>query len=170
MQEIAEQMKIVLVDYTPKLLWALGLFLLFWFAGHIMKRILIRLARNRLPEQKQAVVFIAKALRTTLVVIGLITAFGTLGVNVSAMVAGLGLTGFALGFALKDVLSNSLAGVKILFYQPFRLNQTIRILNFQGTVTHVDLRYTELATEEGKILIPNAKIFTESLILVAQPE
>ena len=44
---------------------------------------------------------------------------GTLGINVSALVAGLGLTGFALGFAFRDALSNVLAGVMILLYHPF---------------------------------------------------
>ena len=42
---------------------------------------------------------------------------GILGVDIAALVAGLGLTGFALGFTLKDALSNLLAGILILFYQ-----------------------------------------------------
>ena len=50
---------------------------------------------------------------------GLVTALGTLGVDVSALVAGLGLTGFALGFAVKDTISNILAGVLLLVYRPF---------------------------------------------------
>ena len=54
--------------------------------------------------------------KLSLIVFGLVTALGTAGVNVSALVAGLGLTGFALGFAFRDVLSNLLAGVLILLY------------------------------------------------------
>ena len=46
-------------------------------------------------------------------IFGFVTALGSVGVDVSALVAGLGLTGFALGFALKDTISNLLSGVLI---------------------------------------------------------
>ena len=61
----------------------------------------------------------AMAARVTLLVAGIVTALGTVGVDVSALVAGLGLTGFALGFAIKDTISNILAGVLLLVYRPF---------------------------------------------------
>jgi len=84
----------------------------------------------------------------------------TLGVNVSALVAGLGLTGFALGYALKDSISNLLAGILILIYRPFGINNKVKVDKNEGTVTHIDLRYTTLENETGKILIPNSKLFT----------
>ena len=52
--------------------------------------------------------------------LGVITALGTIGVDVTGLVAGFGLTGFAVGFAMKDALANLLAGVMILLYRPFR--------------------------------------------------
>ena len=51
---------------------------------------------------------------------------GTVGVDVSALVAGLGLAGFAIGFALRDAVSNTLAGVLVLMYQPFRVGDDIK--------------------------------------------
>ena len=77
----------------------------------------------------------ARAVRTTLIVIGFISALGTLGIDVTAMVAGLGLTGFALGFALKDVLSNAVAGVLILFYRPFALGDRIVVSSMRQNDT-----------------------------------
>ena len=53
------------------------------------------------------------------IAIGLVTGFGTMGIDVSALIAGLGLSGFALGFALRDAVSNLIAGVLILLYRPF---------------------------------------------------
>ena len=95
----------------------------------------------------------------------MISAFGTLGIDISAMVAGLGLTGFALGFALKDTITNLLAGVLILLYKPFDIANEIQIANFKGKVISIDLRYTQLEDVGNKILIPNAKLFTDPIIV-----
>jgi small-conductance mechanosensitive channel len=97
---------------------------------------------------------------------GVITALGTAGVNVSALVAGLGLTGFALGFALRDALSNLLAGILILIYRPFKRHDRISVAGFEGIVIETDLRYTTLQGEDKRILIPNATLFTHSIVLL----
>jgi small-conductance mechanosensitive channel len=78
-------------------------------------------------------------------------------------VAGLGLTGFALGFALKDVLSNLLAGVLILIYRPFHRQDRVMVAGFEGTIADIDLRYTTLEAEDRRILIPNATLFTNAI-------
>ena len=93
-----------------------------------------------------------------------------IGINVSALVAGLGLTGFALGFALKDILSNLIAGVLILLYRPFRVNDYIMVTGLEGAVTEIDLRYTTLQKEGQKFLIPNSVLFTNSIGLVEHRE
>ncbi len=101
-----------------------------------------------------------------LTIFGFITALGTLGINVSALVAGLGLTGFALGFALKDTISNLLSGVLILLYRPFEKGNRIKISGYEGIVVSIDLRYTELESEGNKVLIPNSKLFTDSVTVL----
>ena len=98
-----------------------------------------------------------------LLAFGTVSALGTMGINVTALVAGLGLTGFALGFALKDVLSNFLAGVLILLYRPFELNDHIVVAGSEGIVTEIDLRYTTLQKEGQKFLIPNSVLITNSI-------
>ena len=101
--------------------------------------------------------------------IGLITALGTLGVDVTALVAGLGLTGFALGFALKDIISNLLAGMLILAQKPFQRDDRISVQGFtpplEGVVSHVDLRDTTLEMPDRKILIPNSNLFTNPIVV-----
>ena len=70
------------------------------------------------------------------------------------------------GFALKDALSNTLAGVLILIYQPFRRGDHIIISGFDGTVEQIDLRYTTLTSAGDKILIPNSTMFTNPIKVV----
>ena len=95
-----------------------------------------------------------------------LTALGTVGINVSALVAGLGLTGFAVGFAFKDTLSNILSGVLILLYRPFIIGDKIKIADFEGEVISIDLRYTTLNAETGRVLIPNSKCFTDPVTVL----
>jgi small-conductance mechanosensitive channel len=86
--------------------------------------------------------------------------------DVSALVAGLGLTGFALGFACRDILSNLLAGTLILIYRPFQRNDRIAVLGFEGIVIEIGLRYTALQAEDKKILIPNSNLFTNPVTVL----
>ncbi len=121
---------------------------------------------ERLKLDSHLTSLIARTSSTTMIIFGFVTALGTLGINVSALVAGLGLTGFALGFALKDIISNLLSGVLILLYQPFKVGNTIIVSGYEGNVVSIDLRYTELNSEGNKMLIPNSKLFTDPITVV----
>ena len=91
-----------------------------------------------------------------MLILGLITALGTLGVNISAIVAGLGLTGFAFGFAFKDMLSNVISGALIFIYEPFKLGDTIEVEGKTGKVIDINLRYVTIEAEDQTVLVPNS--------------
>ena len=59
--------------------------------------------------------------------VGLTITLAVLGVNVMGLIAGLGLSGLAVGFALKDIIENLLAGALILLQRPFTLGETIEL-------------------------------------------
>ena len=149
-----EIISIVLIK-APNLLMAVGIFLLFWLAGSIFKSIV-----QRLLEEKSSHVNISRVLagivRNIMLIVGLITALGTLGVNISAIVASLGLTGFAFGFAFKDMLSNFISGVLIFIYEPFKLDDTIEVEGKTGKVIDINLRYVTIESDDHKILVPNS--------------
>jgi small-conductance mechanosensitive channel len=88
--------------------------------------LIIRIANKR-GLNKQLLFLIGRIAKICLIVFGLITSLGTFGINISVLVAGLGLTGFTLGFALKDVVSNLIAGSFILLHRPFKINDKISI-------------------------------------------
>ena len=106
--------------------------------------------------------------KITIVMFGAATALGTMGVNVSALVAGLGLTGFALGFAFHDVLSNLLAGMLLLFFHPFETNDQISVTGLDGRVINIDLRYTVLQQSDKIVLIPNSTLFTNPILVMGK--
>ena len=100
--------------------------LIFWILANVSKRAIIKISKKFELNAHLTSLF-ARTAKITVLIFGVITALGTLGVDVSALVAGLGLTGFALGFALKDTISNLLAGVLILLYRPFGIGNRIKI-------------------------------------------
>lgn len=153
------------VTFLPKLAGAIVIFLVFWIISLILKGMVTRYG-NRVRLNEDVRDLLARVVRVGVIVIGLVTALGTIDIDVTAMVAGLGLTGFALGFALQDIISNVLAGVLILMHRPFRRGNYIKIGDKEGTVVDMDLRYTTLQRENLKILIPNSALFKEAITII----
>jgi small-conductance mechanosensitive channel len=111
------------------------------------------------------VLLLSRVYYYSIIIFGIITALSAAGLNVSALVAGLGLTGFALGFALKDVLSNLLSGIMLLLYQPFRIGDQIKMGEHEGTIQMIRMRDTVVRAYDGRsIIIPNTKLITEVVI------
>ncbi len=151
--------------WAPRLIGVVVIFIVFFILAKIAKRIITG-AAERLKFDGNLTLLLSRTSSITLIIFGFVTALGTLGINVSALVAGLGLTGFALGFALKDTISNLLSGVLILLYRPFETGNRIKISGYEGTVVSIDLRYTELDSEGNKVLIPNSKLFTDPITVL----
>jgi len=97
---------------------------------------------------------------TVVFLIGLLVALAQVGVSVTPMIAGLGVVGFIVGFALQDTLSNFAAGAMILAYRPFDTGDFIAAGEAEGTVLKMNLVNTTIVTVENKVLIiPNSKIW-----------
>ena len=158
----------LLTDWGPKVLIALLLLLGFWIVSRVVRKAIFA-AGDKADLEYPVVRLMAMAARVTLLVAGIVTALGTLGVDVSALVAGLGLTGFALGFAIKDTISNILAGVMLLVYRPFSKKDYVEVKGMEGEVSAIDLRYTTLQHGGQTILLPNSLLFTNP-ITIGKPE
>lgn len=154
-------------EFWLRPLAALALLLGFWLLASLARRLPQRLAARLDHERAYVADTLGSTSYVVLLAIGSISALGTLGINISALVAGLGLTGFALGFALKDALANTLAGVLLLVYRPFRRGDRISVLDFEGTVRGIDLRYITLESGSDKtVLLPNQMVFSNPIVLL----
>jgi small-conductance mechanosensitive channel len=151
--------------WVPKVGGAVVIIIVFFVLSKLIRSAITK-GSEQLKLDSHLTSLLARTSSITLIIFGFVTALGTLGINVSALVAGLGLTGFALGFALKDTISNLLSGILILLYQPFKIGNTIKVSGYEGDVVSIDLRYTELNSEGNKILIPNSKLFTDPIIVL----
>jgi small-conductance mechanosensitive channel len=133
---------------------------------------LIRRVRDRsaLKSHRELLDLAAVVVFWAIVVLGAVIGFGTMGINVEALVAGLGLTGFALGFALKDMIANFLAGVLILAFRPFNYGDRIKVTGFEGDVILIDLRYTEIRDGANRHLIPNQTMYSSPVTICSRTE
>ena len=98
-------------------------------------------------------------------VLGSVIALGILGLDFGALLGALGLTSVAIGFSLKDVLSNYISGVILLAARPFAIRDQVVIGDYEGTITQIQLRATTMKTYDGRLVyIPNQEVFQASII------
>ena len=144
-----------LTNKLPDILLATVILIVFWIMSKVFKTMAYKVINKKSPNSNISLV-LSSIVKNMILIFGFITSLGTLGINVSAIVAGLGLTGFAFGFAFKDMLSNFISGVLIFIYEPFKIDDIIVVEGKEGKVVDINLRYVTIETETQKILIPNS--------------
>jgi small conductance mechanosensitive channel len=158
-----EQLVERFLAFLPDLLSALVLFI----AGLYLVSLVVRLVTNMLRRRNakpEAIQVIRQVVRWSLVTVVTITALEQINFDLTAFVAGLGVVGFTIGFALKDISENFVAGLVLLLQRPFELGDLVRIDEFEGRVIEVSLRATEMETLDGQnVLLPNALVLTTPL-------
>ena len=86
----------------------------------------------------------------------LVVVLGKLGVDIGPIVAGLGVTGFILGFAFQESLGNLASGLMIAINEPFKIGDYVIVAGLEGTVIKMDMMAATLATADNKkVVIPN---------------
>ncbi len=167
--ETIEQVNDMAVAHGPKV--AAGMTLI---VGSFVAAYLIRLLLKRLFRKYDWAGRVGNLLATTtyytILVVGILIGLSTMGVAVAPIIAGLGLGGFALGFALRDALGNLLAGILIIIYQPFKEGDNISVSGCQGIVAETNLRYTILRGEGEQFMVPNSLIFQKPLRIISTDE
>ncbi|NNC37901.1 MAG: mechanosensitive ion channel family protein [Acidimicrobiales bacterium] len=153
-----------LVRLLPNIVVAIIVFIVFWMLAKLVKRVIKRTTESRgrtnLGEVlggffKAAILVFGGLIAATIVVPTL---------NPGDLVAGLGVSSVAIGFAFKDILQNWLAGLLILLRQPFEVGDQIEVNGFEGTVDHIETRATIMKTYDGqKVVIPNSDIYTNAV-------
>ncbi len=153
------------LEFLPRLALGILIFIIALIASRWISR-LVRRSMKRSGRDPEVIVLLSLLTRWGILVLGIviaaeITAEGTLG----SLVAGLGIAGLTIGFALQDVAKNFVAGILLLMQQPFGIGDTIEVANFLGKVHAITLRTTELRTLDGRfVLIPNGDVYTSAIV------
>lgn len=147
----------------PNLLTALAIFIVSLYFARLVSNVL-RGVLNRRKAPAGVTHLLAQLALWSILTAGTITALQRF-FNVTAFLAGLGILGFTIGFALQDVMKNFASGVILLLQQPFHVGEVIGVKGFDGTVLEIDLRSTEMRATDGRLIImPNAEILANPII------
>ncbi len=110
--------------------------------SHLLRRMIVATSRN------------------LIIIFGLLIAISQLGISLGPLLAGLGVVGFIIGFALQDTLSNFASGLMILIYRPFDVGDVVEAGGVNGTVSHMSLVNTTFMTFDNQsMVVPNNLIW-----------
>jgi small conductance mechanosensitive channel len=151
------------ISGIPNLLTALAIFVVSLYLARLLSNLLKRVLQTR-RAPAGVTHLLAELVLWSVVIAGLITALQRF-FDVTAFLAGLGILGFTIGFALQDIMKNFASGVILLLQQPFHVGETIGVKGFDGTVLAIDLRATEMRAADGRVVIlPNAEVLANPIV------
>jgi len=111
--------------------------------SHLLRRMIVTTARN------------------LIIILGILISISQLGISLGPLLAGLGIMGFIIGFALQDTLSNFASGLMILLYRPFDVGDVVEAGGVSGKVSHMSLVNTTFMTfDNQRLVVPNNMIWS----------
>lgn len=153
------------IKILPRLALAFVLLFLFLFIARQVRRWLLpKLLRN--SNDSLLTGFLGDIGYWIVLILGISVSLGALGFDgaVTKILAGAGLSAFILGFALKDIGENFLAGILLAFKRPFQMGDLVESQGVKGRVIDMTLRETIIKTLDGKdVFVPNAGILNNPL-------
>jgi small conductance mechanosensitive channel len=148
-------------DSLSDVIVGLVVFLAFYFAWLVLRRI-IRPTLERSHLDETMISFVETVTKFGLLIIGIVAALDSAGVNTSAMLASLGIVGLTIGFAARDALSNLISGILIFIDRPFVVGDLVELQDEYGMVDRITLRSTRIITSDGKMLaVPNTEVINQ---------
>ncbi|HET9226778.1 MAG TPA: mechanosensitive ion channel family protein [Thermoanaerobaculia bacterium] len=150
----------------PNLLLAVLTVVLFWLIARGARNVVKRLL-HRVSHSEQVNYLLSQTVYIAVLAAGTFIALGILGLQktVASLLAGAGIIGLALGFAFQDIAANLMAGIYLSVRRPFRRGHLIKAQDYFGIVQEVNLRWTEILTQQGQlVLIPNRQVFENPIM------
>jgi small conductance mechanosensitive channel len=151
------------IRFGPKLVVAMVIVAAGYYAGRWVGYALRR-ALEKFHVEPPVLSLMARVAHLLVLGVFGIMALQNLGVQLVPLIAGLGIAGAGIALAMQGVLGNLVAGLTIIFSQPFRVGDYISIVKEEGVVLDIDLLNTTLGHADlSRVVIPNRKIVGEIL-------
>lgn len=156
-----------IVAQLPLIVAGFLICLIFYFSARGVKYLFLT-ATSRTKLDNRLRILFSRLIVVGIFILGIFTALTVVvpTFGFGDLIAGVGLTTFAIGFATKDILNNLLSGVLILWQQPFKIGDQIFIDKIQGRVEYIGVRATSLRKDDGElVLIPNGEMYSAILTI-----
>ena len=155
----------MIIDEGPNLIIKVFLLIIIFLAFRKLADVIKPLVERALEKSqlelsellRRMVVSIA---HNVIIILGVLIALSQIGISLGPLLAGLGVVGLVIGFALQDTLSNFAAGMMILIYRPFDVGDLVDAGTVNGKVSQMSLVNTTIMTLDNQtIIVPNNKIW-----------
>ena len=159
------------VKLGVQILKFLFVLLAFWVLAGFVRKIVRQAAEKSDRFSELLEQFMIKISFRAVMIIGLIVALGTVGINVAALLTVIGGASFIIAFALQDTLSNFAAGIMLLIYRPFDVGDMVEVGGVSGKIDQVSLVSTIIRTFDNKIvLVPNKNVWGQIITNSSTPK
>jgi len=152
------------IGFLPRLIAALVIFVAMLILSALAARWVRRAGQVKIkdPETLRALSLLT---RWGVLIVGVIVALDQVDFDVTGFLAGLGVLGFTVGFALQDIARNFVAGILLLIQQPFDIGDAVKVGEFTGKVVDIRLRDTVIQTWDGELaIVPNIEVYTRPIV------
>jgi len=152
-------------ENAPDLIFRFLLFIIVLLIFRTLSRITKRVVRAATDKSQTNMSTLLKSILVStsggvVMALGVLMALSQVGISLAPMLAGLGVAGFIVGFALQDSLGNFASGAMILIYRPFDVGDLVEVTGASGLVKKMNLVSTTIATLDNQTLVvPNSKIW-----------
>ncbi|ACV24565.1 mechanosensitive ion channel family protein [Methanocaldococcus fervens] len=135
------------------------------FIDGIFEHYLIPLTEKTETESDEHIVKpLKKIVKILTIILGILTALSSVGYDITALLAGLGVGGLAVALAMQDTIKNFIAGILILMDKPFSINHWIKVDDVEGIVEEIGIRSTRIRTfDHTLITVPNSKLLDSAI-------
>ena len=150
------------ISLLPNIILAVVILIFFVFVASGAKSLVRRITKNR-GHRPNLGLLLGQLTQVTVAVFGLLVAVSAVAPSFQAsdLIKMLGVGSVAVGFAFQNILQNFLAGILLLFQEPFRVGNWISVTGLEGRVDDIQARATLITDSNSrKIVIPNAVLFT----------
>ncbi len=154
------------IRLLPNIILAVVVMMAFYGLALLARKLIRRQARRRGRDNLGEV--LGGLMKWVVVLLGFLLAATIVLPTLSPgdLIAGLGVSSVAIGFAFKDILQNWLSGLLLLLRQPFEVGDQIEVAGHEGTVQRIETRATIIKTYDGqRIVIPNSDIYTQAVLV-----
>ena len=161
-----EAIKEFFISHTLQWIGALIILIVGVLASKMSRRWLRPvLNRSRVRDDLLLKSFFLRLVSVSIVIATIIVALEQVNVPVASLIAGLGITGIILGFALRDTLSNFAAGLLLLIYRPFRAGEIIEVEGAHGIVEELTIVNMQITAVDGiRVIMPNSKVWGSKIV------
>jgi small-conductance mechanosensitive channel len=155
-----------LVDFfivkIPSFIAAFIVFIIFYLLAKAIKGIVEAKLAQSIEENKELQILAGRTVSAVTIIIGATVALNIAGIDLTVIIAA---AGFGIGFALRDIIVNFLAGIMVLAQKHFTIGDFIKVNDTVGKIIEIQSRATILQALDGtKVVVPNSELFNQQVI------